>query len=123
MAGSQIIPLEMLGEGVLRRLELQNNNLFFDRVPPDLQNDVLKQHIGLKIGQAWLTPSSRVRILRNESETGVCTANGTMFFCLRISKTYAILRCWWLVALSLAFLWTTRWKRISQNLVEGSVQH
>jgi len=25
----------MLGEGALRRLELENNNLFFDSIPPD----------------------------------------------------------------------------------------
>ena len=52
MAGSQVIPLEMLGKGVLRRLELENNNFFFDSVPPDLQNDALEQHIGLEIDQA-----------------------------------------------------------------------
>lgn len=50
MAGSQVIPLKMLGKGVLRRLELENNNFFFDSVPPDLRNDALEQHIGLKIG-------------------------------------------------------------------------
>ena len=52
VAGSQVIPLEMLGKGVLRRLELENNNFFFDSVPPDLQNDALEQHIGLEIDQA-----------------------------------------------------------------------
>ena len=51
-AGSQVIPLEMLGEGVLRRLELENNNFFFDSIPPNLQNCALEQHMGLEIGQA-----------------------------------------------------------------------